>query len=90
MAIDEKAFQQAFKTTIEGFSIKSLRAFVEAYESARSATPAVGDATVESLSKWLSGAIGEGEPWEWKQEAEQLLTILRPYLHTPAPSQPDW
>ena len=37
---------------------------------------AVDESKVKRLSEWLSASIGDGEPWEWIDEAKQLLAIM--------------
>jgi hypothetical protein len=50
MGIDENAFQTAFKGAIDGFSIKSLRTFLEIYEAAKASEQPVGSADLEKAA----------------------------------------
>lgn len=43
------------------------------------------DEQMIELSKWLSKAMGSGEPWEWVDKAKQLLAIIDPFLRTDKP-----
>lgn len=96
--IDEKALQMASRLVTNTnmitpeIAMRKAREIIEAYESARSATPAVGDysneqmsALIDAVEKFHACIIGGLGATDGYREA---MKIMLPYLHTLAPSQP--